>query len=470
MEGKREVFRNVKRIHFVGIGGIGMSGIAEVLLNLGFEVTGSDTASTEITRRLKSLGARIKKGHNAINVLGADVVVYSSAVKKDNVELLRAADLKIPVIPRAEMLAELMRMKRAIAVAGTHGKTTVTSMIGLILTKAGLDPTIVVGGKLRSLDTNAKLGRGEYMVCEADESDKSFLQLFPTFAVITTIDEEHLDNYSNIDEIKNTFLKFAQKVPFYGCVVLCLDEPNVQSVIPFIKRRTITYGFSRQADISAIDVEIDNFHSHFTVVSEGKEFARIRLNIPGKHNIANALGAIAIALELDIDVETIENSLFSFYGVRRRFEIKGKVGGIWVVDDYAHHPREIEVTLEAARNGWGGRIIAIFQPHLFSRTLKLKDRFATAFNEADKVIITDIYPSRESPLPGVTGRLIYEAVKNYGHRSVTYIPEKEIIVDYLKKHTRKGDLVLTIGAGDIYKIGESFIHSKGGKILRNAHL
>ncbi|MCK4233717.1 UDP-N-acetylmuramate--L-alanine ligase [candidate division WOR-3 bacterium] len=464
------MFRNIKRIHFVGIGGIGMSGIAEVLLNLGFEVTGSDIAISEVTNRLKSLGARVKKGHNALNILDADVVVYSSAVKKDNVEIQRAQDLKIPVIPRAEMLAELMRMKKAIAIAGTHGKTTVTSIVGLILTKAGLDPTIVVGGKLRSLDTNAKLGSGEYMVCEADESDKSFLKLFPTFAIVTSIDEEHLDYYSNIDEIKSTFLEFAQKVPFYGCVVLCLDEPNVQSIIPDIERRTITYGFSRQADISAIDVRIDNFHSEFTVLSGGKELARIKLNIPGKHNIANSLGAIAMCLELDVNIEKIKESLLEFHGVRRRFEIKGKIDGIWVVDDYAHHPREVEVTLESARNGWGGRIIAVFQPHLFSRTIKLKSRFATSFNEADKVIITDIYPSRESPIPGVTGKIIYDAIKDYGHRGVTYIKDKKDIVNYLKKNTQKGDLVITIGAGDIYKIGEKFIKDMGGKILKDGYL
>lgn len=464
------MFRNVKRIHFVGIGGIGMSGIAEVLLNLGFEVTGSDIASSDITKRLRTLGAKIKAEHSPLNVLGADVVVYSSAINKDNIELIRARDLKVPVIRRAEMLAELMRMKKAIAVAGTHGKTTVTSMIGRILTNAGLDPTIVVGGRLRSLDTNAKLGKGEYIVCEADESDKSFLKLFPTFALITTIDEEHLDNYSNISEIKNTFLEFAQKVPFYGCVILCLDEVNVQSIIPKIERRTITYGFSRQAQVSAADVEIDNFHSKFTIVNNGKEISRVELRIPGRHNIANALGAIAMCLELDVDIDTIGKSLSSFHGVRRRFEVKGKIDGIWVIDDYAHHPTEIEVTLDSARNGWGGRIIAVFQPHLFSRTVKLKNRFATSFNEADKVIITDIYPSREQPVPGVTGKLIYEAIKEYGHRSVTYIKDKNAIAPYLKKNTKKGDLLITIGAGDIYKIGEKFIRLKGGKVLKNAYL
>jgi UDP-N-acetylmuramate--alanine ligase len=464
------MFRNVKRIHFVGIGGIGMSGIAEVLLNLGFEVTGSDIVETEITKRLKSLGARIKKGHKGLNVIGSDVVVYSSAVKRDNVEIQSAMDHKIPVIPRAEMLAELMRMKKAIAVAGTHGKTTVTSMVGLVLTKASLDPTIVVGGRLRSLDTNAKLGSGEYLVCEADESDRSFLRLFPTFAIITSIDEEHLDNYANIEEIRRAFLEFAQKVPFYGCVILCLDEVNVQSIIPEIERRTITYGFSRQADISAHDVEIDNFHSRFTVVSDERDIARVELSVPGKHNILNALGTIAMCLELDVNIEIIKESLTEFHGVRRRFEVKGKINGIWVVDDYAHHPREIEVTLESARNGWGGRIIAIFQPHLFSRTIKLKDRFAMSFNEADNVIITDIYPSRESPVPGVTGKLIYDAVRECGHRGVTYIKEKERIVQYLKKNTKKGDLVITIGAGDIYKIGEKFIRCKGGKVLRDVYL
>ncbi|TET21784.1 MAG: UDP-N-acetylmuramate--L-alanine ligase [Candidatus Cloacimonadota bacterium] len=464
------MFRNIKRVHFVGIGGIGMSGIAEVLLNLGFEVTGSDIATSEITRRLKKLGAKIMKEHKALNVFNSDVVVYSSAVKRDNVELVRAQELKIPVIPRAEMLAELMRIKKSIAVAGTHGKTTVTSLIGSILSKASFDPTIVVGGKLRSLNTNAKLGKGEYLVCEADESDKSFLKLLPTFAIITTIDEEHLDNYKDIEEIKNTFLAFSQKVPFYGCVILCLDEQNVQSILPDIKRRTITYGFSRQADISAVDIEIDNFHSHFTVVSGKESIARIDLNIPGRHNIQNALAAIAMCLELDVDPEKIKESLSEFHGVRRRFEIKGKINGIWVVDDYAHHPREIEVTLESARGGWGGRIISIFQPHLFSRTLKLKDRFGTSFNEADKVIITDVYPSRESPIPGVSGKLIYEAIRDHGHRSVTYIKDKENIVSYLMKETRKGDLVITIGAGDIYKMGEKFIRKKGGKVLKDAYL
>jgi len=464
------MFRNVKRIHFVGIGGIGMSGIAEVLLNMGFEVTGSDVSTSQITKRLKTLGAKIKNGHNGLNILGADVVVYSSAVKKDNVELVSADDMKIPVIPRAEMLAELMRMKKAIAVAGTHGKTTVTSLIGKILTEAGLDPTIVVGGKLRSLDTNAKLGKGEYIVCEADESDKSFLKLLPTFALVTTIDEDHLDNYANIDEIKYAFLEFVNKVPFYGCNILCLDEPDIQSILPEIERRTITYGFSRQADISVCDVELENFHSSFTVVGERGEIARVKLNIPGKHNIANALGAIAMCLELDVDIEVIKKALLGFHGVRRRFEIKGKLNGIWVVDDYAHHPREVEVTLASARNGWAGRIIAIFQPHLFSRTIKLKNRFATAFNEADKVIITDIYPSREMPIPGVTGKIIYEAIKDYGHRNVTYIKNKDDVVTYLKKHAKRGDLILTIGAGDIYKVGEKFIRSEGGKILKDAYL
>lgn len=464
------MFRNVKRIHFIGIGGIGMSGIAEVLLNLGFEVTGSDIATSEVTKRLKRLGAKVKKGHSPLNVLGADVVVFSSAVKRDNEEIQRALDLKIPVIPRAEMLAELMRLKKAIAVAGTHGKTTVTSMIGLILQYASLDPTIVVGGRLRSLDSNAKLGKGEYLVAEADESDRSFLKLFPTFGIITTIDEEHLDNYENIREIKRTYLEFVHKVPFYGCVILCLDEPNVQSILPEIERRTITYGFSRQADISAVDVIIDNFHSSFTVMSGKDKLTRIELKVPGRHNIANALAAIAMSRELNIDVAIIAQSLSQFHGVRRRFEVKGKINGTWVIDDYAHHPREIEVTLESARNGWSGRIVAIFQPHLFSRTLKLKDRFATSFNEADKVIITDVYPSREDPVPGVTGKLIYDAIRDHGHRSVTYIKDKENIVGYLMKHVRKGDLVITIGAGDIYKIGEQFVRLRGGEVLKDGYL
>lgn len=451
------MFRHIRHIHFVGIGGIGMSGIAEVLINMGYQVSGSDRKMTEITGRLKSLGATVLEGHHPSQVEEADVVVYSSAVKLDNPEIVSAREKNIPVIPRAEMLAELMRMKYGVAIAGTHGKTTTTSMIAEVLAMGGLDPTIVVGGRLRSTDTNAKLGTGEYLVAEADESDRSFLKLSPAIAVITTIDEEHLDNYRDLEEIRDTFLAFANKVPFYGCAILCLDEETIQEIIPKVERKVVTYGLTSQADIVAEEVELADFTSSFKIRANGDEWRRVSLGIPGEHNIANALAAAAVGLELGVSSEAILQALQEFSGVRRRFETRGEENGILVVDDYAHHPTEVELTLKAARRGWKGRIIAVFQPHLYTRTLALAERFGRSFYQADEVIVTDVYPSREDPLPGVTGRLVAEAAREFGHKGVNYLKDKASITPHLLGLVKPGDLVITLGAGDIYKVADELV-------------
>jgi len=452
------MFSNIKRVHFVGIGGIGMSGIAEILINMGFTVSGSDKNLTEITERLKKLGAKIYKGHSANNVKDVDVLVYSSAVHLDNPEIVRAQQLKIPVIRRAEMLAELMRMKYGIGIAGTHGKTTTTSMVGLILTEANMDPTIIVGGKLSGLGgTNARLGSGDFIVVEADEFDRSFLQLTPSIAIITTLEREHLDIYSDLDDIKKAFIEYANKVPFYGFVVLCLDEDALQDIIPQIKKKIITYGLSSQSDLQAIDPVFENNKSSYTLLYKGKNFGRIELNVPGLHNIKNSLAAIATALELNVPIETIKKAIKSFTGVYRRFEIKAEIGNIMVVDDYAHHPTEVEASLLAAKTGWKKRIVAIFQPHTYTRTRDFFEEFGKSFFNADMLIVTDIYPAREEPIQGVDGNLIAEAAKKFGHKNVHYIKDKEDVPEFLLKNIGKDDLVITLGAGDIYKYGEIFI-------------
>lgn len=409
-------FKRVKKIHFVGIGGIGMSGIAEVLMNLGYQVSGSDLASSEVTQRLENLGAKIFQGHQPSHINGADAVVYSSAVKPDNPELTAARQSKIPVIPRSEMLAELMRMKFGIAVAGTHGKTTTTSMIGEILTKAGLDPTIVVGGKVINLGSNAILGKGIYLVAEADEFDRSFLKLTPSIAVVTTLESEHLDCYKNFDEIRKAFLEFANKVPFYGNVVLCMSEQSVADLIPDIHRPIITYGLSPQADLEAIDLKFQENQSSFKVRAKGRELGQISLSIPGVHNIKNCLAAVAVGLELEIDWSIIKAALEDFKGVRRRFEIKGNKNGILVVDDYAHHPSEIQATLAAAKGGWKRRVIAVFQPHLYSRTRDFHQEFGRSFSNSDVFIVTDIYPAREEPIPGSAPNKFSWRLRNRGTR------------------------------------------------------
>jgi UDP-N-acetylmuramate--alanine ligase len=451
------MYKKIKHIHFVGIGGIGMSGIAEVLLNLGYRVSGSDMRESDTTERLRKLGGDISIGHHAENVTTPHVVVISSAVKNDNVEVMAAREKQIPVIPRAEMLAELMRLKYGVAIAGAHGKTTTTSMVATVLAAGGIDPTVVIGGKLNSLGTNAKLGQGEFLVAEADESDGSFLKLSPTVAVVTTIDAEHLDYYRDIDEIKAAFLTFINKVPFYGVSILCLDQPHIQALIPKVEKRYQTYGMSTQADYQARDLSLRALGSTFRVIYHAEDLGHFELSVPGVHNISNGLAAIAVARELDIDLEVIRKALREFSGVQRRFQIKGEAGGIIVVDDYGHHPTEVRATLAAAARGLERRVVVVFQPHRYTRTQHLLKEFFTAFNQADKLIIMDIYAAGEKPIPGISGQVLYEGIKKYGHKDVTFIPEREKIVDHLVGALRKGDLMITLGAGDVWKIGEEVV-------------
>jgi UDP-N-acetylmuramate--alanine ligase len=451
---RKRLLGRTRRVHFVGIGGIGMSGIAEVLLNLGFGISGSDRQASPITRRLADLGALIREGHSAEHVREADVVVISSAVKHDNPEVTAAEALGIPVIRRAEMLGELMRMKRGVAVAGTHGKTTTTSMAGLVLQEGGLDPTLIVGGQLRSLKTNAKLGTGDILVVEADEFDRSFLELTPTVAAITNIDSEHLDCYRDLDEIKSTFISFANKVPFYGAIVVCLDEPALQEILPKLKRRVLTYGLNPQADFRAAGLSYHAMRSDYTAVWKEKTLGKIRLQLPGIHNVKNSLAALAIGIELEVSFAKIRKALEEFTGVHRRFEVKAEIGGVLIVDDYAHHPTEIEATLRAARSGFDRRVVAVFQPHLYSRTRDFYQEFGQAFLDADLLVVCDIYPAREEPIPGVTGELVAKSAKTFGHRQVVYVPDKNAVAGRLKTLVREGDLVITMGAGDIWKAGE----------------
>ena len=448
------MFRKARRIHFIGIGGIGMSGIAEVLLNLNYNVSGSDISKGDLTERLANLGAEVFLGHDAANVQGADVVVYSSAIKPDNPEVVAAKERFVPVIPRAEMLAELMRLKFSIAVAGTHGKTTTTSLVATILDHVGMDPTAVIGGRLDFLGSNARLGAGEYLVAEADESDGSFLLLTPTIAVITNIDPEHLDYYTGLDHLKRDFLAFVNKVPFYGLAVLCIDHPVVQALIPGVKKPYTTYGFSHQADLRAVDIKQDGFETFFTVVSaEEGELGQVRLGMPGRHNVLNALAAIAVSRELDIPFEKVSASIDGFSGIHRRFQLLGQANDILVVDDYGHHPVEIRAVLSAAKNGFDRRIVVVFQPHRFSRTRDLFDEFLTAFNEADVLVITEIYPASEEPIEGVNAKKLYDGIRAFGHKEAHYVPEFDKIGDFTHDLIRPGDLVLTLGAGSIYRVG-----------------
>jgi UDP-N-acetylmuramate--alanine ligase len=447
------VFHKIEKIHFVGIGGIGMSGIAEVLLNLGFTVRGSDLRSTETTTRLEKLGASIFTGHRAENIGNADVVVVSSAVRPDNPEVVRAKELFIPVIQRAEMLAELMRMKYSVAVAGAHGKTTTTSLVSTILGHAGLDPTCVIGGRLNSLGSNAKLGDSKFLVAEADESDGTFLLLYPTIAVTTNIDLEHIDFYHDINEIKSAFLAFLNKVPFYGLDIICIDNPNVQSLIPQLKRRYMTYGLSKQADLRAENITHNGFVTSFKVIYKEKEMGDIDLMLPGIHNVVNALAACGVAIELDIPFPTVKDALKDFGGIHRRLEVKWD-GKIKLIDDYGHHPTEIRATLSAIRQMWNGRIIVVFQPHRYTRTRGLMEEFVSSFNEADVLIVTEIYAASEEPIEGVNGYALSENIRMSGHRHVMFAPSKEEAAEKVLGIAREGDVVITLGAGDIYKIEE----------------
>jgi UDP-N-acetylmuramate--alanine ligase len=452
------MFKRYQHIHFVGIGGSGMSGIAEILLNLGYRVTGSDQKRNDAVERLAELGAKVFIGHQATNVEGAHVVVYSSAVSRDNVEVQIARQRQIPTIPRAEMLAELMRLKYGIAVAGTHGKTTTTSMVGAVLAEGRYDPTIVVGGRVTSLGSNARLGQGEYLVAEADESDGSFLKLAPTIAVVTTIDAEHLDHYRSLDAIRDAFVAFANRVPFYGSVVLCLDEPNIQGLIPRIEKRIVTYGLESGADLVARRLRLAGMTSRFEVFQRGSLLGEIALQIPGRHNALNALAAVGVGLDLEIPFATIQHALATFTGVQRRFQILGRARGVTVVDDYGHHPAEIRATLAAAKAGFDCRVVTVFQPHRYSRTLHLRTEFLTAFNLADVLIVMDVYAAGEAAIPGVTAEGLADGIRSHGHRDVTYLgSDRTRLVEHLADIARTGDLVITLGAGDVSQLGPELL-------------
>lgn len=449
--------KRYRRIHFVGIGGIGMSGIAELLLNLGYGVSGSDLAESETTRRLAALGARVHRGHSAQNIGDADVVVYSSAVRPDNPEIIGARERGIPVIRRAEMLAELMRLKYGIAVAGAHGKTTTTSMIATVLAHAGLDPTAVVGGKLQGLGGGAKLGQGDYLVAEADESDGSFLRLSPAVAVVTNIDKEHLDHYRDLAHIQETFLEFINRIPFYGVAVLCLDDPYIPSLLPRIEKRVITYGLNPQADIQASDIRNCGTSCIFSVSLHRSKLGDLFLPLPGLHNVLNALAAAGVALELEVPFPRIQEALKGFAGVQRRFQVKATIDEITVVDDYGHHPSEIRATLKAAKSSWGKRLLVIFQPHRYSRTLHLYEDFLTAFHEADTLFVMDIYGAGEDPIPEVSGQALCRSIRQAGHRDVHYVSSRGELVEEVMRKLVPGDVVLTLGAGDVWKVGEQLI-------------
>lgn len=448
------MYPKYRKIHMVGILGSGMCGIAELLLNLGYHVTGSDLSQTKIGDRLSALGAVIYSGHSAENIHGADLIVCSSAIQPDNPEVIAAYKENIPVIARAEMLAELMRLKYGIAVVGAHGKTTTTSMIATILTYGKFDPTVVVGGRLNILGSNAKLGQGDFIVAEADESDGTFLQLTPTIAVVTNIDREHLDFFHNLDNIKENFLKFVQKVPFYGAAILCLESEHVRWLIPRLQKRIITYGFSSQATIKASNIIENEGKTTFTLHINSSASKQVTLQVPGKHNVLNSLAAVSVALELEMPLNDICDALESYLPADRRFQVKAIIDDVIIVDDYGHHPNEIIATLKAARNSWQRRVIAVFQPHRYTRTRDLLSDFFTAFYESDILIITKIYAASETPIEGIHAQLIEEGVRQHGHQHVVYIEDFDEIVTYLLEIIRPGDLVITLGAGTIFQVGD----------------
>jgi len=451
------MFLRTRRIHFIGIGGIGMSGIAEVLNNLGYEVSGSDLRDSDVTRRLTGLGVRVIQGHDPSNVEGAHVVVRSTAVKQDNPEVVAALDLGIPVIRRAEMLAELMRMKRGVAVAGSHGKTTTTSLLAAVFEAGGLDPTVVVGGKLNSVGTNAVLGRGEWMLAEADESDGSFLHLAPIVGIVTNIDPEHLDHYGSVEALEEGFVAFMNRVPFYGAAILCIDHPRIQKLLPQVGKRYVTYGLSSQADFRATDISVSGGLSRFSVL-HGEEFlGPVALKIPGRHNVLNALATIACGLEAEIPFPIIRQALESFEGVQRRFTIRGEIGGVTVVDDYAHHPAEIRATLGAAKENYGRRIVAVWQPHRYSRLMDLREDFMRAFNDADVVCVMDVYRAGEQHVEGLDAAVLARDLRHHGHKGAAPTPTHEDVRAYLHRVLRKGDIVLTMGAGDVTRLSTDLL-------------
>ncbi|MCL2012829.1 MAG: UDP-N-acetylmuramate--L-alanine ligase [Cystobacterineae bacterium] len=454
--------RHSARVHFVGIGGTGMCGIAEVLVNLGYVVSGSDMKRTEVTERLQALGAVVSQGHRKENLKEADVVVVSSAIKRDNPEVLAAREAKIPVIPRAEMLAELMRLKYAIAIAGSHGKTTTTSMVATVMNAAGLDPTVVVGGKVNVLGSNAKLGRSTFMVAEADESDGSFLRLYPSIAVVTNIDAEHLEHYHSLDTLKEAFITFCNSIPFYGLNVLCLDHPNVQSLLPKIEKRVVTYGTAQSADYHLSEVRLDGFLTHFKAARRGDSLGEFSVKMVGAHNALNAMAMIAIADELDIPLETVRKALKEFEGVQRRFTVRGEEKGIAVVDDYGHHPEEIKATLRGAKEAFKRRVVVAFQPHRYTRTRDLLKEFACAFNDADVLVLLPIYAAGEEAIPGISSAFLGQVVAEHGHKEVVVASSQEEAIECLCHCTQAGDMVLTLGAGSITQLGPMLLERLRG--------
>ncbi len=459
------MYRKEHRIHFVGVGGSGMSGIAEVLANLGYRVSGSDLADNAVTRRLASLGITIHQGHDAKNVVAAEaqVVVVSTAVKRDNPEVVEARRRGIPVIPRAEMLAELMRMKYGVAIAGSHGKTTTTSLTAAVLQAGGLDPTVVIGGRLMGQGTGARLGKGEFLVAEADESDGSFLHLAPTIAVVTNIDREHMDHHHTMERLRAAFVTFLNKVPFYGLTILNLDHPAVQGILPEIEKRWVTYGFSAQADYTATDVQLAARRSSFVVRRRGEDLGAVTLGLAGLHNVQNSLAVVAIADELGVPFAAVRDALSSFQGIERRFQVLGEERGVLVVDDYGHHPAEIRATLEAARSGWERRIVVAFQPHRYTRTRDLADEFHGAFHQSDVLVVTSVYAASEEPIPGVSGETLAEGVRLHGHRDVRYAASLDDVLDVLVETVRDGDMVLTLGAGSIGGVGAKLLERLRGE-------
>ncbi len=456
------MFRKIQHIHLVGIGGSGMSGIAEVLLTMGYQVTGSDLQYSDTIRRLEELGGRVFIGHHESNVGDAQVVVISSAVAPTNPEVLYARSKVIPVIPRAEMLAELMRLKYGIAIAGAHGKTTTTSMVASVLAQAGLDPTVVIGGKVNALGSHARLGRGELLVAEADESDGSFLRLSPAIVAVTNLDREHLDHYGDMDRLVEAFVEFINRVPFYGLAVLCADDERIRGLLGRVVKRYQTYGLHEHTgapppDFRATDISLKKWESEFRAQYRGRTLGPFRLSIPGIHSVSNALAAIAIGTELDVPTDLIRKGLAAFTGVERRFHLRGEKGGVMVVDDYGHHPTEIKATLAAAKQGWDRRLVVLFQPHRYTRTRDLLAEFGAAFAQADVVFVTEIYPAGESPLPGVSGEGLANAIRTSGHPSVTWIERKELLAERVLPTLKAGDLVLTLGAGDIWKAGPQLL-------------
>lgn len=457
------LFKTSRHIHFVGIGGVGMSGIAQVLLKLGHQVSGSDVAESESTRRLSAMGANIFLGHRGeVIVPGTDAVVISSAVKFSNPEVLRARELKIPVIPRAEMLAELMRMKWGIAVAGTHGKTTTTSLIAAVLSRGDLDPTVVIGGKLHALGSNAQLGQGNLLVAEADESDGTFLLLSPAISVVTNIDPEHLDYYGDMDRVRAAYLDFMNRVPFFGASVVCLDDVTVRSLVPQVRKRVVTYGTSPDADYVARDLSVSGMETRFTVEHAGTPLGRVSVRMPGRHQALNALASLAVAHEVGVPFSVAREALADFGGIHRRFELCGEAQGVMVVSDYGHHPAEIRATLAAAREGFARRLVVLFQPHRYTRTRDLFPEFLEAFDCADELVVTEIYPAGEDAIEGVSGEVLYQALKRRGHLDVSYVPDWRSLSEVVRPNLRPGDLVVVLGAGPIYETGERLVRALSG--------